>query len=251
MRCRAAAVGGSGWKPPPAGTSATWRRQGDSFPPASVPHAVAADRRTVLQRALRGLPVDVLEPLLRGLRSHADRLVPGRIESSGDGACAIGMMLREMGAELEPAHSGRARRRRQREISIWDIKPSLARAHPRLHHVELVFDSHLPPSGRARRRTRGRHPASGRPVDGCGDPRRDQRPTTGGHPREPPGADRRRGRAAVRLDGGTAPGATAHADPRRSRGLRRGVDRGPTRRTPIPCSCRAPGSGRSPCSATV
>ena len=94
-----------------------------------------------MQRALRGLPVDVLEPLLRGLRSHADRLVPGRIESSGDGACAIGMMLREMGAELEPAHSGRARRRRQREISIWDIKPSLARAHPRLHHVELVFDS--------------------------------------------------------------------------------------------------------------
>lgn len=94
-----------------------------------------------MQRALRGLPLFVLEPLLKGLRGHADRLVAGSIQSAGDGACAVGMMLREMGAEPDPPRTERERRRRRREVSIWHLKPSLARAHPRLHHVELVFDS--------------------------------------------------------------------------------------------------------------
>ena len=94
-----------------------------------------------MQRALRGLPLDVLEPLLTGLRDHADRLVPGRLVGPGDGACAVGMMLRELGAAPEPARTARARRRREREVSIWDVEPSLARAQPRLHHIEIVFDS--------------------------------------------------------------------------------------------------------------
>jgi hypothetical protein len=102
---------------------------------------VALDRRPVLQRALRGLPLSVLEPLLRGLRGHADRLVAGHIQPVGDGACAVGMMLREMGAEPDPPRTQRELRRRRREVSIWNLKPSLARAHPRLHHVEIVFDS--------------------------------------------------------------------------------------------------------------
>ena len=84
----------------------------------------------MLHRALRTLPVALLEPLLRGLRRHADALVPGHLVT-GDGGCAVGMMLRE----LEPP-----RRSRYRQASIHESRPELAAAYPRLHHIEIVFD---------------------------------------------------------------------------------------------------------------
>ncbi len=84
----------------------------------------------MLHRALRTLPLELLGPLLRGLRRHADALVPGHL-ATGDGGCAVGMMLRE----LEPP-----RRSRYRQTSIYDSRPELAAAYPRLHHVEIVFD---------------------------------------------------------------------------------------------------------------
>lgn len=95
-----------------------------------LPAQLARERGAVLHRALRTLPLELLEPLLRGLRRHADALVPGHL-ATGDGGCAVGMMLRE----LEPP-----RRSRYREASIYDSRPDLAAAYPRLHHVEIVFD---------------------------------------------------------------------------------------------------------------
>ena len=91
----------------------------------------------MLHRALRTLPLALLEPLLLGLRRHADALVPGHL-ATGDGGCAVGMMLHE----LEADQPGLVRRwaSRWRHASIYDHNPRLAADHPRLHHVEIVFD---------------------------------------------------------------------------------------------------------------
>jgi hypothetical protein len=83
----------------------------------------------VLHRALRALPIGLLQPLLRGVRRHADSLVPGSLYT-GDGGCAVGMMLRELAPQ----------RRRRRNRTIWDEWPELVQAHPRLAHIEVVFD---------------------------------------------------------------------------------------------------------------
>jgi hypothetical protein len=95
-----------------------------------LPPELARERGAVLHRALRTLPLELLEPLLVGLRHHADALVPGHL-ATGDGGCAVGMMLRE----LEPP-----RRSRYRQASIYESRPELAAAYPRLHHIEIVFD---------------------------------------------------------------------------------------------------------------
>ena len=95
-----------------------------------LPPELARERGAVLHRALRTLPLALLDPLLRGLRRHADALVPGHL-ATGDGGCAVGMMLRE----LDPP-----RRSRYRQTSIYDSRPELAAAYPRLHHIEIVFD---------------------------------------------------------------------------------------------------------------
>ena len=49
----------------------------------------------MLHRAFQDLPVGVLACLLRGVRRHADSLVPGSLQS-GRGGCAVGMMLHEL-----------------------------------------------------------------------------------------------------------------------------------------------------------
>jgi hypothetical protein len=97
-----------------------------------IPPDVAAERGAVLHRALRELPVGLLEPLLRGIRRHADSLVPGSLHR-GDGGCAVAMMLREL-------DSGVSRRRRRKNMTIWDERPKLARRHPRIAHIEVIFD---------------------------------------------------------------------------------------------------------------
>lgn len=98
----------------------------------------------MLHRALRTLPLALLEPLLRGLRRHADALVPGHL-ATGNGGCAVGMMLHELaldpswqeaGALPEPQRRWSA----WRQASIYDSWPKLAASYPRLHHVEIVFD---------------------------------------------------------------------------------------------------------------
>jgi hypothetical protein len=75
--------------------------------------------------------MELLEPLLRGIRRHADSLLPGSLHR-GDGGCAVAMMLREL--------DGHRRIRRRGTNTIWDERPELARRHPRLGHIEVMFD---------------------------------------------------------------------------------------------------------------
>jgi hypothetical protein len=97
-----------------------------------IPQTIAVERKRVLDRTLRHLPDAVLDAMRRGLDRHDGRLRPGRLFSA-QGDCAVGVMLRE----LFPGY--RADRRR-RNRSVTDAHPQLARALPRLVHVELCFD---------------------------------------------------------------------------------------------------------------
>src|SRR4051812_8402103 len=102
-----------------------------------LPPDLARERGAVLHRALRGLPVWLLEPLLVGTRQHADALVPGSLYGEdGVSGCAVGMMLNE----LSSSHSRRRRFRRKPSPTIHEEAPDLARNHPRLGHIEFIFD---------------------------------------------------------------------------------------------------------------
>ncbi len=110
-----------------------------------LPAELARERGVVLHRALRTLPLALLDPLLRGLRRHADALMPGHL-ATGDGGCAVGMMLQELALDPSWQEQGtlplpeRGWRSLRRQPSIYDSWPKLATAYPRLHHVEIVFD---------------------------------------------------------------------------------------------------------------
>lgn len=99
----------------------------------------------MLHRALRTLPLALLDPLLRGLRRHADALVPGHLVT-GSGGCAVGMMLHELALDPSWQKAGTLPAPRRRWSAIWgqasiyDSWPKLATSYPRLHHVEIVFD---------------------------------------------------------------------------------------------------------------
>lgn len=113
--------------------------------PVPLPSDFARERGAVLHRALRGLPVTLLEPLLTGLRQHSDSLMPGHLVTYDGGGCAVGLMLREIAQTPEWQAEGLAppaKRRRfaWRDASIYDSWPEIAASHPRLHHLEIVFD---------------------------------------------------------------------------------------------------------------
>ncbi len=102
----------------------------------------------LLHRALRELPVALLEPMLTGLRRHADALAAGSLYSDDGGGCAVGMMLREISerpdasaeAPRRPLARLWPRRLRFQSPTIREERPDLAKANPRLHHLELIFD---------------------------------------------------------------------------------------------------------------
>lgn len=102
----------------------------------------------LLHRALRDLPVPLLEPMLTGLRRHADSLTAGSLYSDDGGGCAVGMMLREIADRPATAEEatrsplGRLwpRRLRFQSPTIREERPDLVKANPRLHHLELIFD---------------------------------------------------------------------------------------------------------------
>jgi len=112
--------------------------------PTPLPDELARERGAILHRALRDLPSPLLEAMLRGLRRHADTLVPGGLYTDdGAGGCAVGMMLREIAGEPSPDRRRRgrhARRFRFQSPTIREERPDLARANPRLWHLELMFD---------------------------------------------------------------------------------------------------------------
>jgi hypothetical protein len=109
-----------------------------------VPIEVGKERAAVLQRALSKLPVELLEPLLLGLRRYADSLAPGSVDNGHGGACAIGMMLREVSDDPRLADlcdpPPRRMPRFQRGPSVYHRWPALAKAQPRLLHIEALFD---------------------------------------------------------------------------------------------------------------
>jgi hypothetical protein len=101
-----------------------------------LPPDLARERGAVLHRALRELPVWLLEPLLVGTRRHADSLVPGSLYGDdGVSGCAVGMMLNEL-----PGGRRRGRFRRRPAPTVLDEAPELAQHHPRLAHIEFIFD---------------------------------------------------------------------------------------------------------------
>lgn len=119
-----------------------------SVPPIPLPQSLARERGVLLHRALRELPIALLEPMLTGLRRHADSLVAGSLHTDDGGGCAVGMMLREIAER--PSAPGVAPRRslarmlprslRFQSPTIREARPDLARANPRLAHLELIFD---------------------------------------------------------------------------------------------------------------
>lgn len=112
--------------------------------PIPLPQDLARERGPILHRALRDLPLGLLEAMLRGLRRHADALAPGGLYTDdGSGGCAVGMMLREIAEE--PSEDRRRRSLWPRSLrfqspTVREERPDLARANPRLWHLELAFD---------------------------------------------------------------------------------------------------------------
>jgi hypothetical protein len=98
-----------------------------------MPADLARERGELVRKALRSLPLELLDALLRGTRRHADSLAPGSLFSR-DGRCAVGMML----IELEERPSWPSPRRRS--PTIHEAAPALARQYPRLAHLEFIFD---------------------------------------------------------------------------------------------------------------
>jgi hypothetical protein len=103
-----------------------------------IPLAVATERKQVLDRTMRHLPDAVLDAMCRGLDRHDGRLRPGKL-FSGEGGCAVGVMLRELFPSYR-ANRGLIGRLRRRSESIVDEQPQLARSLPRLAHIEIWFD---------------------------------------------------------------------------------------------------------------
>ena len=102
--------------------------------PSPIPPDLTRERGQILRKALSDLPVALLEPLLRGVRTHADVLAPGSLHQ-GRGGCAIGMMLHQL-------RGTRPRRAlRWRSPTIHEAAPDIARRYPRLGHIEFIYDN--------------------------------------------------------------------------------------------------------------
>jgi hypothetical protein len=102
--------------------------------PSPMPADLARERGEVLHKALRTLPDELLSALLVGVRRHADMLMPGSLDGD-DGACAVGLMLHELRGT-----NPNARFRRRQRPTIHEEAPEIAREHPRLAHLEFIFD---------------------------------------------------------------------------------------------------------------
>lgn len=103
----------------------------------TLPAPLRAERTEALRRILRKLPEPILEALVYGLDS-AEELVPGRLYATGNGGCAVGVILRT----IFPREDGRAGSAwsRWRRRTLRQTHPNLAREYPHLAALEMVFD---------------------------------------------------------------------------------------------------------------
>jgi hypothetical protein len=104
-----------------------------------LPEELVAERGPVLRRALRGLPDEALDALVRGVDRSGDRLAAGRLFRGSRGGCAVGVMLRELEPEVYAVSGPRfwllhSWRRRVR----WYA--GMAKRNPRFQHLEWTFD---------------------------------------------------------------------------------------------------------------
>jgi hypothetical protein len=98
----------------------------------------------VLNRALRGLPIPLLELLLRGLRRQANALTIGQLFSrDGSRGCAVGVLLDELAQQTPKAKkvTRRLKRRRRAARTIHDEWPEFAVTYPRVPHIEFIYDN--------------------------------------------------------------------------------------------------------------
>jgi hypothetical protein len=112
--------------------------------PSLLPPELATERGAVLNRALRGLPIPLLELLLRGLRRRANALTVGQLYSrDGSRGCAMGVLLDELAERTPRAKkvARRLRRRRRTARTIHDEWPEFALTYPRVAHIEFIYDN--------------------------------------------------------------------------------------------------------------
>jgi hypothetical protein len=120
-------------------------------PPVGVRPELARD----VPGALRHLPAELLQAMVRGLRAHADDLAPGALfRGNSTGGCAVGVTLRE----LDPD----AFRFGWLQFWLWHrwrkgVERDVAHRYPRLKHLQWYFDeavAELEASGREPRPSR-------------------------------------------------------------------------------------------------
>jgi hypothetical protein len=103
-------------------------------PPPGMSGTVASGA----SRALQHLPDELLQAMVRGLRTHADDLAPGVLfRNQGSGGCAVGITLRELAPEA--FQFGLLR------FWLWQrwrrgVERDVARRFPRLKHLQWQFD---------------------------------------------------------------------------------------------------------------
>jgi hypothetical protein len=112
--------------------------------PSLLPPELATERGAVLNRALRGLPIPLLELLLRGLRRQANALTIGQLFTrDGSRGCAVGVLLDELAQQTPKAKkvARRLKRRRRAARTIHDEWPEFAVTYPRVAHIEFIYDN--------------------------------------------------------------------------------------------------------------
>jgi len=104
----------------------------------SAPRGVSRAVASATERALKHLPDELLQAMVRGLRAHADDLAPGVLfRGKSSGGCAVGITLRELAPDAFDfgwLHFWLRQR--------WHrgIERDVARRFPRLNHLQRYFD---------------------------------------------------------------------------------------------------------------
>jgi hypothetical protein len=103
-----------------------------------APDGVSQALASATERAIHRLPDELLQAMVRGLRTHADDLAPGVLfRGKSSGGCAVGITLRELAPDAFDFGW----------VQFWlrqrwrrGIEPDVARRFPHLNHLQRHFD---------------------------------------------------------------------------------------------------------------